>query len=389
MIIIEKPYISDFLKETLLKHNLPVLETPVAVKMLGEGNYNLIAPEELIKKAEKQEPLHIYTPSENAIQWIADNLHFTSLPEKIEHFKNKAVFRRLTRDLNPDFWFKEFSYDSLQDVDPEQLHFPLILKPSVGFFSMGVYRVENTKQWRETLQNLRRDLNTLKNLYPNKVMDASNFIAEEIIEGEEFAVDAYFNSNGEPVMLGMMKHIFASEQDVSDRVYFTSGKLIQKYYESFMDFIRLIGKRIELRNFPLHIELRVDQTGKILPIEVNPLRFGGWCTSADLMHKAYDFNPYLYFCQEREPDWNKLSRQNPEKMFSIVILDRPPEINPQSIKSFDYDNVLKLFEKPLELRKADFKRFPQFGFLFTETREENYKELENILKQDLKEFITV
>lgn len=389
MIIIEKPYISDFLKETLLQHNLPVLETPVAVEMLGSGHYNLVTPEELIQKAGQQEPLHIYTPSENAIQWIADNLHFTSLPGKIEQFKNKATFRRLTRDLNPNFWFREFSYESLQDTDPDQLHFPLILKPSVGFFSMGVYRIDNEVQWHQTLQNLQRDLDSLKNLYPDKVVDASHFITEEIIEGEEFAVDAYFNSNGEPVMLGMMKHIFASDQDVSDRVYFTSGKLIQKYYKPFMDFIRRIGKRIELTNFPLHIELRVDPAGNILPIEVNPLRFGGWCTSADLMHKAYGFNPYLYFCKELEPDWDKLSRQNEDKIFSIVILDRPAEINPQSIKSFDYDSVLELLEKPLELRKADFKTFPQFGFLFTETHEKNFKELESILKQDLNEFITL
>ena len=106
------------------------------------------------------------------------------------------------------------------------------------------------------------------------------------------------------------------------------------------------------------------------------------------MHKAYGFNPYLYFCKELEPKWDKLSHQNEDKIFSIVILDRPAEINPKNIKSFDYDSVLKLFEKPLELRKADFKTFPQFGFLFTETHENNFKELESILKQDLNEFIS-
>ncbi|MCP3675252.1 MAG: ATP-grasp domain-containing protein [Gammaproteobacteria bacterium] len=31
-----------------------------------------------------------------------------------------------------------------------------------------------------------------------------------------------------------------------------------------------------------HDELRGDDKGTILPIEVNPMRFGGWCTSADI-----------------------------------------------------------------------------------------------------------
>jgi len=43
----------------------------------------------------------------------------------------------------------------------------------------------------------------------------------------------------------------------------------------------------------------------------------------------------------------------------------------------------------LELRKIDFNKYPVFGFLFTETREDNFEELKRILDSDLSEFITV
>jgi len=41
------------------------------------------------------------------------------------------------------------------------------------------------------------------------------------------------------------------------------------------------------------------------------------------------------------------------------------------------------------LRKIDYKTYPVFGFVFTETREEDFSEIEEILKSDLREFVTV
>lgn len=385
MIIIEKPYISDFLKETLKQYQLPVLKTETAREMLGAGTYHFVEPGDVIARAGNG--LHIYTPSENAIHWISENLQQSSLPEKINFFKDKYRFRQLTQHLFPEFKYREIDFNDLQTINVKDLFFPMILKPSVGFFSMGVYKVQNAEQWKVVVEQISHDLDLLKDLYPEAVLNTTRFIAEEIIEGEEYAIDAYFNSEGEAVMLGMMKHIFGSEDDVSDRVYFTSGEIISRNHDRFMAFIRELGELTGLKNFPLHVEIRVDDSGKIVPIEVNPLRFGGWCTSADLMYKAYGFNPYLYFCHERKPDWSAITQNNTDKVFSIIILDRPSDIPPASIKAFDYDRVLANFEKPLELRKVDYRKYPQFGFLFAETHKNNFKELLAILKSDLKEYI--
>jgi hypothetical protein len=71
----------------------------------------------------------------------------------------------------------------------------------------------------------------------------------------------------------------------------------------------------------------------------------------------------------------------------VVILDKPKDIKAGDIKEFDFDGVLKGFEKPMEVRPMDIKRYPVFGFIFAETRDENFNELESILKNDLREFI--
>lgn len=60
---------------------------------------------------------------------------------------------------------------------------------------------------------------------------------------------------------------------------------------------------MNLKNFPAHIEIRIDKNGNINPIEVNPLRFGGWCTTGDISWYAYGFNSYEYFLKGKKPDW--------------------------------------------------------------------------------------
>ena len=107
---------------------------------------------------------------------------------------------------------------------------------------MGVYKVENAEEWDQILDLIKSELFSNKNIYPKEVMDPGSFIIEQLIEGEEYAFDAYYNEDGEPVVLGIMKHMFASNNDVSDRVYITSKKIIEENIHRFTEFLKAIGK---------------------------------------------------------------------------------------------------------------------------------------------------
>ena len=138
----------------------------------------------------------------------------------------------------------------------------------------------------------------------------------------------------------------------------------------------------------MHVELRRTAAGEILPIEVNPMRFGGWCSTPDLAYLAYGLNPYLYYIHQQAPDWDALLRGKENKLYSVVILDNSTGKTAAEIKSFDYDACLSHFEKPLELRKIDYRRHGIFAFLFVETRADATAELDYILQSRLNEFIT-
>ncbi len=389
MIILDKPFVSDLLKETISRNKFTVLESGFSASLkLNNGTRFLNNEAAVIEYNAKINP-QIYSNSENAINWISTHLNKTCLPNKINLFKDKVKFRELIKDIYPDFFFKEIDYNEIESLKIDDIPKPFIIKPSVGFFSMGVYKVYNNSDWENIPALIKKEIEQTRNLYPAEVMNPGKFIIEQMIEGDEFAFDVYFNNLGKPVVLGIFKHLFSSGNDVSDRVYYSSKEIIEKHLQQFTNFAKEIGKRAELKNFPMHVEVRINNKGELNPIEVNPMRFGGWCTTADLTTLAYNLNPYEYYFKQKEPDWKTLLKHKKDLHYCMIILDNSTGYKTDDILDFNYNAVLKKFNKPLDLRKTDWNEYPIFGILFTETHTNNYGEIESILKSDLKEFVSL
>jgi carbamoylphosphate synthase large subunit len=386
---VDKPYISDFFKETVREHAIPIVDTEISRQLGMLPGTNLLSEAEAIKSIEESQNCQVYTTSENALAWIVQNLPNCDLVRDIELFKNKVSFRELLQPLMPDFYFQEVSLADLAELPYPAVDHPLIIKPATGFMSEGVYKVIDQTEWNQTKNTILERGQQAQELYPREVVDLGTFIIEQCIQGEEYAVDVFFNDRGKAVVLNILEHTFSSIEDVSDRVYTTSAEIMTSDLEEFTQFANDIGQLAGVRNFPAHIELRRDPSGSLIPIEINPVRFGGWCTTADLAHHAYGFNPYVYFYLGKEPDWTELLKEKSGKLYSIIILDNSTGVDPVNILEFDYQKLLAGFENPLELRRFDYREYPIFGFLFTETSSDNKAELDRILVSDLREFITI
>lgn len=387
MIIAELPYVSEFLKETVVENDFELIRTENALQIFSGLNPNFIGDEEAVESFRNNSNQKIFTNSENAISWIVQNLGFTDLPCQIELFKNKVKFREFMAQWHPNYFFQEISFDELDRFDISQFPKSFVIKPAVGFFSMGVYLVNSHADWLRTVKSIQAEIEQVKSIYPVEVFDHAHFIAEEIIIGDEYAFDAYYAQNGEPVILNIYQHPFSSGDDVSDRVYLTSAEIVKRNLDNFTNWLRKIGKEAKLHNFPLHVEVRVDAAGKIQAIEVNPLRFGGFCTTADCTWFSYNINSYDFFFNEQTPNWDAIFETRKNKLYSLLVLNNSTGVKGNEIKKFDYDKIAACLEKPLEIRPIDYTKFPLFGFIFTETRADNYAELEYLLKSDLKEFI--
>ena len=389
MILIDKPYVSDFLIETIKKNKFKIVATSEAKKLILDKSLNWISEKEAITLIKNNLNTPIYSNSENIISWVEQNLEFSKLPNQIQLFKNKITFRELVQDIFPNYFFKGVKFEDLDNISITNLPFPFIIKPAIGFFSLGVHKVDKPQEWKQVLTEIKQEINQIKGFYPNEVLNTTHFIIEECIEGEEYAVDCYFNKNGEPIVLNILHHIFSSGKDVSDRIYTTSKEIIEGNIEGIEKFLQIIGEKASLINFPVHVEVRINNQGKIIPIEINPLRFGGWCTTGDLSWYAYGINSYEYFLKGKKPNWKEILNTRKGKKYSIILLDNSTSIDKNNIAYFDYEKVLKDFEKPLSLRKVNFNEYPIFGILFVETSLGNEQELDNILTSKLEKYIVL
>jgi len=377
MFILEEPYVSDFCIDTLKKNSYPILKT----KIVENENLNFISNADFISNYKKTNKL--YTNSENSIQRIEELLKDTNLPNIIRLFKDKIKTRELLSKIYPEFFYKKVTYEELANLNIEDLKFPLVIKPAVGFLSFGVYTVWDKKFFKNTIKDLKESMDKVKSFFPENVLSDKNFIIEDYIDGDEYAVDVYFNSNSKPVILNVFQHPFADSFDVSDRMYVTSAKIISKYLKYFEELFEKIGKFVKLKNFPAHIELRVNDN-KIIPIEVNPLRFAGWCLT-DIAYYAYGINPYEYFMEEKEPNWTSIIEKNRD-LFAFIMSEVPQDIEKDKIESFDFEKFKQdLNAEIVDVRHYDFKVKPMFNSLFIKAK--NYDDIKHILKLDMKKYI--
>ena len=64
----------------------------------------------------------------------------------VTQFKDKVAFRELVADLYPDYRYFGFTLAELRTFDPLRLRAPFVVKPAVGFFSMGVHVVDSAER---------------------------------------------------------------------------------------------------------------------------------------------------------------------------------------------------------------------------------------------------
>lgn len=380
MFILEKPFVSAELKDYLEASQAAVLKNDVALEAATTHELNLITDAEARERIAAGE--RIYTTSENALDWIYANAAGSPLTQTIDAMKNKAEMRRLLKSVYPDFFFEEIEAENLKNVKFEDLPCPVVLKPSVGFFSVGVYTIQTRDDWTCALADIEKTSADWKKLYPESVLGNGKFVIEKYIHGEEYAVDVYFDGDGNAVILNILKHDFSSERDVSDRLYYTSKEIVTEKLAPLTEFFNRVNTVLGAKNFPAHVELRVERDGSVCPIEFNPMRFAGCCCT-DVGLFAYGIRTYEYFVENKKPDWEKLLEGKDGKVYTMCVLNKPVPCPP--IRDFDYDALCAKFERVCCLRKFDYNENTIFGFLYTETT--NPEELKFIVNSDLTEFI--
>ncbi|MCK5893166.1 MAG: ATP-grasp domain-containing protein [Endozoicomonadaceae bacterium] len=284
---------------------------------LTSDEIHLLTHQEL---REKQIPLSlankIYAPHEDALDNILLQSTDAQLADGIIQLKDKFLFRQLLKKVTPDYFCKVVNREKLTALQlPTDRKY--VLKPRKGFFGTAVHFIDHTTDLQVLSLTIEAELKKSGSYFSNNTLDTQDLIVEEFIEGEEYAVDMFFNSNGEPVITNITHHPLAHRQEYFHSLYYTSREVFEQYYDRFITFFNHFNQELKLRNFPIHAEFK-GTPENFKSIEMNPLRFGGFGL-ADLAFHTTGLNPFKAYFLNESIDWSEFWQQHPDESYCWVL----------------------------------------------------------------------
>lgn len=375
-------YISPMFLNTLIRDGIPAFAQGERL----EDEFKKYCPG--LKILDKANASEIIAKHDSRILTNAESL----LPCTIKHgdpskaegtkiFNDKLRFRQLLSKSFPDYFFAEALADKLKETDlPPGKDY--VIKPSLGLSGIGLRRIKDGADLKKKADELLSEVGRSADSLGPDLLSRDRFLIEEYIRGEEIACDAFFNSLGEPVILGIYAHPLLNEDDFRDILYYTSAALVDRMLPRVGDFLRRLSSQMEIRNYPLHAEFRL-KGNRLMPIEINPMRFGSF-SLPELTFFAFGLNPYKYYYLDQKPDWNRALSQAEDKIIFRVLsrLEAPYREN----KKPDHEEFASAFENLIAYCKLDLTRYPAFSIAFGQAG--NVQELQKYLDTDFREYLT-
>ena len=389
MVILDEPYASGPLLDWLAESQQPVLGNAFARRVstrlteAGRPALNLVDETETVRRLEAGE--RVYTNSENALAWILDHVDNPTLTNAIQLFKDKALMREKLAPLNPGLFYATVNRQELEAINVDDLPLPVVLKPSVGFCSMGVYVIEERDDWAEAVADIARHEDEWHARYPESVVGSDIFVIEGYITGTEYALDAYFDEQGQAHILNILRHDFADAEDTSDRMYLTDQAIVDEMAPRFTQWLNQVNEVVGACSIPVHVEVRVDGD-VIAPIEFNVLRFAG-LGGTDVAYYGVGLRTYQAFLEDQKVDLTQLYAQHPGKVYSMSLLNPAPQADLS--RPFDSEALRQKFSHVLAYMPFDPNAVGSYGFLFLETDDNDAgaEERDWLLRSDLMEFV--
>lgn len=382
MIILDDAYVSNRMCRYLELSRQPVLESAMSLQLREQGvRINIVPETQAIERIDAGEPL--YAMSESHFGWVTEHVSRKNILHGLSIFKDKERMRTLLAPMYPDYFFQAIDAKDLPHTPFPAEHAPFVLKPSVGFLSLGIYIIRTEQDWVRAIADIDANRDGWAQWYDQSVIGSGRFIMESLIEGAEYALDAYFDQEGEPHLLNILRHDFADAEDTADRLYVCGTQIMQEKRQIMLDFLKEANGYCKVTGFPVHVEVR-ECDGVIYPVEFNALRFAG-LGGTEISQMAFGFYTFAHYLQNTEPDWDAAFAHAGNDLYCMSVLN-PPAGTPAGT-TMDYDAFCRQWKHPLAIDRFDFDATGIMGFLFWRTSAEDDSERVRMLNDDLRNYL--
>ncbi len=371
--------------------NRPPQTWIVVESLVGAGIINLLRGRQCIRVVTKDELRgdpdlrikngdKVIIATETVLDEALNKLDDDGKKEMVSRLKNKVTCRQMLATIFPDFFFREIPVRDLPDIEltPGEKYF---VKPIKGYWGSAAFPVDAQTDRVGLMHEIEAQLAKRTNIFSEQVIAKDRLIVEEFLEGEEYAVDMFFDDSGQPVITNICHHPLPKKLDYLHVVYYTSYEVYRDLYPKFIGFFKALNKSLQAHSLPIHGEFKLHK-GQLTPIELNPLRFGS-DGFADLSFHAFGFNPFLYFAENRAPDWEALWKGREKKIFAFYLGYNGSDLDTVHYRP-DLRNFRRLFSHILSDTAMNYQDTLAFAVMYIE--EDSLERIHELLGVEFNEY---
>jgi hypothetical protein len=348
-----------------------------------EEGIKVISGEELAQSELRfSETDMVYVPSETSLSIVMQRMDNPACVDGINKLKDKYLCREALRKLYPDFYFAKCRLDQIPQLDPGQRK--IVIKPLKGFFGTGVRFADYSTDLHALAEGIRKEVSDNSRYFPQSILTQDEFVIEEFIEGEEYAVDMYFNAQGAAVIMNIYHHPEALRPDYAHLMYYSKQALFTSYLDTFTQFFTEFGNTLGLKNFPIHAEFKLH--GKdFIPIEFNPMRYGGFGL-ADLSFNSYGFHPIAAYFKGKSVVWKDIwkTRQLYSYAFILAYNGKGVKLSKHKPNHEKFRKYLQDYAELMDYVPLDYLANPVFAIAYVKSS--NYSRMQELLSTEFADF---
>ncbi|MDD2228744.1 MAG: ATP-grasp domain-containing protein [Candidatus Cloacimonetes bacterium] len=348
-----------------------------------EAGIRVLSCEELAQSNIRfKESDKVYVPSETSLSTVMQRMDNPACVEGINKLKDKYLCREALRSLYPNFYFAKCKLDEISEADIRNKK--IVIKPLKGFFGTGVRFADSSTNLNALKEEIRREVTENSRFFPESILTKDEYILEEYIEGEEYAVDMFYDELGKAVITNIYHHPVPENQDYAHLMYYSNKELFDNYLESFIRFFNEFGATLNLRNFPIHAEFKLRGT-EFIPIEFNPMRYGGFGL-ADLAFNSYGYQPIAAYFNNQAPNWETIWKSRQPYSYAFILAYNGKGVDTKT-KAPDHKRFRDYLQKHAELMdyvKLDFRKNPVFAIAYI--RSDAYYKMMKLLNTEFRDY---
>lgn len=298
--------------------------------------------------------------------------------DAIETLKDKAAFRLALTDLYPELDVRSVTLDELPalEIADGARH---VVKPARGVFGTAVHEVDARTDLAALRDRIAREVARGAEILSASALAGDRLVVEEYIEGEEYALDAVFTMDGEPIIVGAYRHPMPRNPAYLHVVYHAGAQVLKDVHDEGLAFYEHLGRTLDLHGMAMHGEFRLNPAGRLVPIEVNAMRVGGMGLG-NMLHHTAGITAFRHFRAETSPDWSRV--RDDDHLHVFLIAYNGATVDTATHRP-DWHALRQHIDEVVLEVPFDHRRQLAFGVLYARQRPERLDDLLAIEFDDL------